>query len=90
MKSLHEEGEVSAAPLSHPAIQIRIDDPKLQAYLQRYPFAQGPIPEMNVLGKRAIEQGIRYRPAAPKIDPVVLEEGKRIYPQQNEFVRSNC
>ena len=60
------------SPEGCPAIQIQIADPDLQAYLQRYPFAVGPVPEMNERGKKAIAAGIRFRPAGPKIVPVML------------------
>jgi SAM-dependent methyltransferase len=56
------------------AIQIEIADPELQAYLQRYPFAEGPKREMNERGKKAIAAGIRFRAAGPKITPAMLSE----------------
>jgi SAM-dependent methyltransferase len=57
-----------------PAILIQITHPESQAYLQRYPFASGPEPEMNDLGKNAVAAGIRFRPAGPKTVPVMLRE----------------
>ncbi|MBW4038688.1 MAG: class I SAM-dependent methyltransferase [Acidobacteria bacterium] len=58
---------------AQPAIQIHLDNPKLQAYLQRYPFAQGPDPEMNQLGRSAIAKGVKFRPTAPNTKTCLLK-----------------
>lgn len=56
-----------------PAIQINLDNPKLQAYLQRYPFCAGPINEMNQQGRSAISKGVQFRPAAPSRHTFLLK-----------------
>ena len=52
--------------------QIRVDDPALQAYLQRYPFASGPDAAKNAAGREAILQGLRVRPAGNEPRQVLL------------------
>jgi SAM-dependent methyltransferase len=54
-------------------IQIEIADPQLQAYLQRYPFAAGPEPEMNRRGLKTVSAGVRSRPVGPRVVPVLLK-----------------
>ncbi len=58
---------------AQPAIQIHLDNPKLQAYQQRYPFAQGPNLEMNQLGRSAIAKGVKFRPTAPNTKTCLLK-----------------
>lgn len=55
------------------AIQIDIADPEFQAYLQRYPFASGPDRHTNDICKKAVEDGIRFRDAAPEADVTMLQ-----------------
>jgi SAM-dependent methyltransferase len=54
-------------------IQIEVTDTQLQAYLQRYPFAAGPEPEMNRRGLETVSAGMRWRPGGQRVVPVLLK-----------------
>lgn len=56
-----------------PAVQIRIQDHKIQAYLQRHPFADGPDPALNGAAREAIVAGLLLRPDAPDYAPQLIK-----------------
>jgi len=70
---LHAADSVDRAVDGCPGIQIEISDPRLQAYLQRYPFASGPDLEMNRRGVEVVSAGIRLRPAGRRVVPTLLK-----------------
>jgi SAM-dependent methyltransferase len=53
--------------------EMRITDPAMQAYLQRYPFASGPDEAMNTASRAAIVEKLRPRPVGPPADVTRLE-----------------
>lgn len=59
-------------------IQIRVSDPAMQAYMQRYPFAEGPDETMNLRARDEAAKGMFFREAGPAVVPVQLspEEAK--------------
>ncbi len=63
-----------------PALQIRITDLKMQAYLQRHPFADGPDAAMNAAARQAIAAGLTPRPAAPGVTPIQLTPAQTVLP----------
>jgi SAM-dependent methyltransferase len=57
---------------AEPGVQIRVTDPGLQAYLQRYPFASGPDEALNQQACIAASEGISFRPIGPDVEPTLL------------------
>jgi SAM-dependent methyltransferase len=55
-----------------PGIQIRITDPELQAYLQRYPFATGPDETINRYVASIIAENIFFREAGTPAETRLL------------------
>ncbi len=69
--------------------QIRVDDPALQAYLQRYPFASGPDPAKNAAGRDAILHGLQVRPLGNEPRQVLLRpEETRLAAPELERLRA--
>ena len=60
------------ADLPTRAVEIRVTEPELQAYLQRYPFASGPDESLNRRGRAAALAAIALRPATATISPTQL------------------
>jgi SAM-dependent methyltransferase len=55
-----------------PGVQIRVTDPALQAYLQRYPFASGPDEALNRRARQVVSENIFYREVGPPVEPIAL------------------
>jgi len=60
------------ADLHTRALEIRVTEPELQAYLQRYPFASGPDENLNSRGRAAALAGMALRPATQAVSPTQL------------------
>lgn len=58
------------------AIQIRILDKPVQAYLQRHPFGFGYESEMNRAALANLRQGLRVRPPAESLEPYMADPDK--------------
>src|SRR5665213_3197284 len=55
-----------------PGVQIRVIDPSLQSYLQRYPFASGPDETMNLRADVVASENIFFREAGPEVETTLL------------------
>src|ERR1700709_1506549 len=63
-----------------PGIQIRVTDPALQAYLQRYPFASGPDETMNLRAGVVVSENIFFRDAGPAVETTLLSAAETQLP----------
>jgi len=69
------------------AIQIPIDDPALQAYLQKYPFG-GPNLDLNALARREVAARMYLRPEARAVEIVLLKpaQTRLAFEEENRVV----
>jgi SAM-dependent methyltransferase len=84
--SAHASDGTAASDISVRALEIRVTEPELQAYLQRYPFASGPDEDLNRRGRAASLAGIALRPATPTISPTQLLLADSVLPAEHEAV----
>jgi SAM-dependent methyltransferase len=63
-----------------PGVQIRVTDPALQAYLQRYPFASGPDETMNLRAGVVVSENIFFREAGSEVETTLLSPGETQLP----------
>ena len=63
-----------------PGVQIRVTDPSLQAYLQRYPFASGPDETMNLRAGAVVSENIFFREPGPEVGTTLLSPEERQLP----------
>jgi len=74
------------ADLSTRALEMRIKEPELQAYVQRYPFASGPDESLNRRGRAAALAGLALRPPTPTVLPTQLTLAASALPPEQESI----